>query len=139
PQQLAELNAGLQQKVEALERAEVALRTSEERFRTAFEFAGVGVAIVGLDGRWLQINRRLTEIVGTPEAELLRSTLRDLMHPADFVAVEQQMRVLREGQRPFFSMERRLINRNGLIVWGRMTTALVRDPAGAAVHFVVQI
>ncbi|HEY8991762.1 MAG TPA: CHASE3 domain-containing protein, partial [Luteolibacter sp.] len=44
--------------------AEAALRESEEQFRNAFEFAGIGMAIVGLDGRWLRVNPTLCEILG---------------------------------------------------------------------------
>src|SRR5262249_29701921 len=40
------------------------LAATEERFRTAFESAGIGTAIVGIDGRWQRVNQRLCEITG---------------------------------------------------------------------------
>lgn len=78
--QLAELNRTLEKKVEesALE-----LKQVENKFKNTFEKAAVGMAHVGLDGKWLQVNPRLCEITGYSEDELLQKTFADITHPDD--------------------------------------------------------
>ena len=65
------------------ERVEAALRDSELRFRRSFEDAVIGMALLSPDGRYLQANRALCEIVGYTEDELLERTYRDVTHPDD--------------------------------------------------------
>jgi PAS domain S-box-containing protein len=119
--------------------AEAALRNSEERFRRAFEDAGIGMALVGLDGRWLRVNRALCEIIGYPEAELLRKSFQDITHPDDLQTDLKHLRELLDGARRSYQMEKRYFHSNGHIVWIRLTASMVRDSAGAPVHFVSQI
>ncbi|HYH84686.1 MAG TPA: PAS domain S-box protein, partial [Pyrinomonadaceae bacterium] len=57
-----------------------ALRESEERFRSAFDYATIGMGVVSLDGRWLQVNRSLCEIVGYEDGELLSANIHDITH-----------------------------------------------------------
>ena len=61
----------------------VELRESEERYRITFGQAGVGLAHVDHDGRWLQVNQKLQDIVGYSEQELLGSQYQDITHPDD--------------------------------------------------------
>src|SRR4029077_20367653 len=63
--------------------ADAALRESEERFRRTFELAATGIAHIGLDRRFIRVNRRLCEILGYAEHELVGLTGRELSHPAD--------------------------------------------------------
>ena len=116
-----------------------ALGASEERFRQAFEFAGTGMAIVGLDGRWLRVNKALCEIVGYPANELLQTTFQDITHPSDLDADLAHVRELIDGVIRFYKMEKRYLHKDGHVVWIRLTASLVRDAAGAPVHFVSQI
>src|SRR5262249_32363987 len=59
------------------------LAESEERFRSAFNYAAIGMALVAPDGRWLQVNRALCKILGYNEAELLETNFQSLTHPDD--------------------------------------------------------
>src|SRR5207302_7763277 len=70
--------------------AEAALRESEERFRRTFELAGSGVAHIGMDRRFIRVNRRLCEILGYAEDELLRLTGREISHPEDLDVINAQ-------------------------------------------------
>ena len=115
------------------------LRESEERFRQAFEFAGAGMAIVGLNGGWLKVNRAICEITGYPEPELLKKTFQDITHPEDLDADLSHVRDLLENRARYYQMEKRYIRRNGGIVWIHLTASLVRDDAGAPLHFISQI
>jgi PAS domain S-box-containing protein len=119
--------------------AEQALRESEERFRNTFDHAGVGMAIVALDGRWQRVNAALSRILGYTEEELLRRSSQDLTHPDDLDADLVQSRRLLAGEIASYQMEKRCLHREGHPVWIRLTGSLVRDGGGAPVHFVAQI
>jgi PAS domain S-box-containing protein len=120
-------------------RAEAALRESEERFRNSFELAGIGMALMGLDGRWLRVNRTLADIVGYEPEELLKKTFHEITHPDDLAADVAHVRSLLSGARRYYRMEKRYIHREGQIVWINLTASLVRDASGSPVHFVAQI
>ncbi len=115
------------------------LRESEERFRSSFNSAGIGMAIVGLDGRWVQVNRTTCEIVGYPENELLKKTFQDITHPDDLGRDLANVQALIEGRIRTYQMEKRYFHRAGHTVWINLTASLVRDDAGTPVHFVSQI
>lgn len=115
------------------------LATSEERFRHAFDFAGIGMALVALDGRWLRVNKSLCEIVGYTEAELLQKTFQDITHPEDLAADLALVRELIDGRRRFYQLEKRYLHRDGHAVWIRLTASLMRDAAGAPLHGIAQI
>src|SRR5215831_11175230 len=70
--------------------AEAALRESEERFRRTFELAASGIAHIDLDRRFVRVNRRLCEILGYPENELIGKTGRELSHPDDVDVINRQ-------------------------------------------------
>jgi PAS domain S-box-containing protein len=67
-------------------RAEKALRESEELFRGSFDDASIGMALVGIDGRFLQVNWALCEIVATPKRSCLEKTFQEITHPDDLEA-----------------------------------------------------
>jgi len=120
-------------------RAVLALRESEERFRSAFDFAGIGMAIVGLDGRWVRVNRAICEIVGYSEEELMAKTFQDLTHPDDLDMDLEHVGDLLAGRQRAYRMEKRYFHRDGHVVWVRLTVSLVHDTAGAPMHFISQI
>ena len=62
-------------------RAEAELREAQERFRSAFEHAPIGMALISIDGRLFRVNRALVQILGRGESELLASSMLDLCHP----------------------------------------------------------
>src|ERR1700756_3361098 len=65
---------------------EHALRQSEQLYRSTFEMAGLGIPHISPEGRCLRVNRKLCEILGYSEPELLRLTLQDIIHPDDLEA-----------------------------------------------------
>jgi PAS domain S-box-containing protein len=124
---------------QARHQTDQALQESKERFRSAFEFAGIGIAIVGLDGRWLQVNKTICEIVGYPAEELMRKTFQDITHPDDLNADLTNVQALLDGKMRFYQMEKRYFHRDGHAVWINLTVSLVRDAAGAPLYFISQI
>ena len=114
-----------------------ALRESEERFRSVFENASTGVALVGLDNRYLKANHALCEMIGYPEEELLSKRSFDLTHPDDQMKSRARTRRILEGDGPETErLEKRYLTKNGAVVWAISDTSLVRDSERNPSHFV---
>src|SRR6266513_4757645 len=118
---------------------ETALRESEERFRGAFEFAAIGMALVAPDGRWMRVNRALCGILGYPAEELLATTFQAITHPDDLDADMEHTRQMLVGSRTHYHMEKRYLHKGGHFVWVLLSVSLVRDDAGQPMYFVSQI
>ena len=113
-----------------------ALAASEERFSATFEQAAVGIAHVGVDGSWLNVNRRCLEIVGYPKDELLKLTFADITHPDDLATDWGLVRELLSGARTTYSMEKRYFTKDGRLVWVNLTVSLVRTQDGSPDYFI---
>ncbi|MEP6572324.1 MAG: ATP-binding protein [Gemmatimonadota bacterium] len=121
------------------ERASAALRDSEERFRATFAQAAVGLAHLGLDGRWLRVNPRLCQILGHDAAQLLDCTSQALTYAADLEADAEQSRRLLAGGVPTYALEKRYVDREGRTVWVNFTASLVRTQKGEPEYVVAII
>ncbi|HEX8075247.1 MAG TPA: SpoIIE family protein phosphatase [Thermoleophilaceae bacterium] len=116
-----------------------ALRTSEERFRTAFANAPIGIALIETDGSWMQANRALCELVGYSQHELVDRELWELSHPEDQEADRAQLRSLVAGQVGAFHAEKRLVHRDGRTVNVLVSVSLARDAHGSPMNYIVQL
>jgi PAS domain S-box-containing protein len=124
---------------QARRQAEAALRDSEERLRTTFEMAAVGIAHVALDGRFQRVNRRLCEILGQPRDKLLGLRLEELtLAPDRGVNTELAHRLL-GGEVASYTVEQRYRHADGNTVWATLTVALVRDAHSAPDYFIAVI
>src|SRR5437588_11290331 len=110
--------------------AEAALRESEERFRRTFELAGSGVAHIGMDRRFIRVNRRLCEILGYADDELLRLTGRQISHPDDLDVINAQRPRLYAGEIDSVRVEKRYVRKDGSVVWVSFAMVVERDAAG---------
>lgn len=115
---------------------EAALKLSEERFRLAFDNANVGVCIVGLDRSFLQVNRRMCEILGYSREELESMTVNDLAHPEDVNISPRFIQRSMSGEVSNSVFEKRYIHKNGDIVWGQVSSSIIRNDKGEPLHFV---
>ncbi len=127
---------GIIRDISERKQAEAALKESERRFRATFENAAVGVARVAPDGSWLRVNRRLCEILGHSEEELLAKTFQEITHPDDLAADLAQVRRVLDDEADSFGMEKRYVNRDGGVVWTRITVGCVRKPDRAVDYFI---
>ena len=123
----------------ARRRAEAALRESGERFVQAFAHAPIGMALVGIDGITLQVNRAFCDMLGVSEAEMVGMPVWRLTHPDDMPPTLEQLQRLVEGERDAWYMEKRYFHRDGHVVWARSNTWLVRAADGRALYVVSQL
>jgi two-component system, sensor histidine kinase and response regulator len=110
--------------------AGAALRESEERFRSAFDHAPIGMALVASDGRFLQVNRALCKLVGYPEEELLGTSFQAITHPDDVASALEQATRLWAGEIDTYQLEQRYLHKDDRVVWVLFTGSVVRDASG---------
>ncbi len=121
---------------------EVASRTadlvqSESLYRSTFDAAPVGVAHVGLDGRWLRVNQRLCDLLGYTRADLQGRTVQDLLHPDDVAGEADVLGRMAAGALDRHVIdERRYRRRDGSVMWARVNISVHRDAEGQPKHFI---
>jgi diguanylate cyclase (GGDEF)-like protein/PAS domain S-box-containing protein len=120
-------------------RAEAELREAQERFRSAFEYAPIGMALISVDGRLFRVNRALVQILGRGESELLTSSLLELCHPDDREECRESVRRLFAGVTQSAQLEQRFLHHDGHPVWVSASASLVRDVNDQPMYIVCQI
>jgi len=110
--------------------AERALRESEEWFRGIYERAGIGIALVGLDGHFLDTNPAFQEMLGYGREELRGMHFAGITHPDDLAEDMALAASLVAGETESYRLEKRYVRRDGRILWGLLTGSLVRDAEG---------
>ncbi len=119
--------------------AEEARAVSDEQFRTAFDDAPIGMALVSVDGAWLRSNSAMADIVGYTQEELQTRTFQDITHPDDVEADLALVREVLAGDRRGYQMEKRYIRKDGSPVWVSLSVSLVRDTDGAPLHLISHV
>ena len=127
---------GIALDVTARKRAETALRESEERFRATFENAGVGMALVDLQGRPVKSNPAFRQMLGYSEEELSRMAFTEFTHPDDRELDWGLYSELVAGKGDKYEIEKRYLQKGGGVVWGQLTVSLVRGRHGRPVYAV---
>ncbi|HET7271607.1 MAG TPA: PAS domain S-box protein, partial [Rubrobacter sp.] len=120
-------------------RSQEELREAEERFRSAFDDAAIGMALNTVDGRFVQVNAALCEMLGRSEEELLASTFEQITYPEDVDASVGRVRRLLEGEIQSYQLEKRYPHADGHPVWISLNVSVVRDLEGAPLYLVSQM
>lgn len=124
---------------EELQRSHDALAESHERFRLTLENAPIGLAIVGLDGRFKDVNPALHEMLGYSERELLGMTFQDITHPDDLARDIEYVEQLLRGDRDRYRMQKRYFHRYGHTIYIQLDVSILRNSDGKPLHFISQI
>jgi PAS domain S-box-containing protein len=117
----------------------MALQDSEERFRNAFDYAAIGKALVNLDGKFIEVNPSLCEILGYSESELQLLTFQEITHPDDLELDLSNVEKLLQGKVRSYSIEKRYFHKNGSVIWALLSASLVRDAKDNPAYFIAQI
>lgn len=119
--------------------AEITLRDSEERFRTAFEFSASGMCLTGLDGMLMKVNTAMCEMLEYTRKELEGVHFNQITHPEDAEIGHDSIRKMMTGFIPGISFEKRYLTKSGEAVWAQVYTALLRDAMGSPQYFITQL
>jgi len=129
----------LEERSRQLEEMVAALSESEERFRTTVEIAGVGIAQVSLEGRFVGVNPRLCEIIGYTEEEIMCLSFQEITHPDDIDTDLEYARQLLSGEIERYAMDKRYFHKDGSVIWVNLTGSLVRDDHSNPIHFIAVV
>ncbi|MES2355277.1 MAG: PAS domain S-box protein [Pseudomonadota bacterium] len=125
--------------VTARERNDQALRASEQRFRAILEHAPIGMGLLTLDARWVEVNRALCEITGYDKTELQALTSEQIIHPDDLSIDQASTKQLLDGDIPSYQLEKRYIRKDGKPVPIMLTQSLLRGDDGNPINIIAQI
>ena len=115
------------------------LRQSEEQFRSSFDNAAIGMALVLPSGRWLGVNPSLCAMLGYSEQELLALDMQSVMHPEQLGEHLAQIYHLSHEGLGTSTLEVRLLHKEGHTLWAQMSASLVRDEQGQPLRLVYQV
>ncbi len=120
--------------------AEEKLHASEELFRTIFDLSGIGILQVDPStGLFLRANREFCDWLGYSEAELLEMKLEDIAHPNDREEKWATVGKFLSGEMDEHSIETRCVRKDVVVVWGLITSRMLRDAAGRPLRTVTAV
>ncbi len=122
-----------------LEEQSLALRESEERFRSAFNYAPIGIGLVSPVGDWLKVNRALCEILGYTEEEFLKSDFQSMLFKEDLGETLTKIHALISGKTPTCQMEQRYLHKTKKTVWASWSVSRVIDSKVEHPNMIFQI
>jgi len=117
---------------------ESALRESEERFRAIFEQAAAGIATAMADGRFLETNQALCDMLGYTNEELSEMTVYDITFPEDRQRQIEKDKTVLEGKEHTIYIEKRFVHKDGHPVWAQLSSQVVRDEDGS-IQYVIGV
>jgi PAS domain S-box-containing protein len=118
---------------------ELALRESEEKFRTLFEWAPIGTALHDANGRYMQTNYAYQQMLGYTGEELLQLGVKRVTFPDDIAEAQQFFAELRDGKRDHYRREKRYLAKDGHVVWAQSSSRAVRDGAGGLRYIISMV
>lgn len=130
---------GVQTDITERKKAEEALQESEKQFRSTFELAPVGMALVAIDGQFLQVNTALCETLGYSKEELMARSLLAISHPDDLAKEKQCYSQCLQGSISQFQLQKRYVGKDKSTIYVLVKGTLVRDENNAPLHYIVQI
>ncbi len=130
---------GIARDITIRKQAEKDLRESEEHFRHAFENANTGVSLVSTDGHFIKVNDRLCEMFGYSKEKLEGMSVNDITHPEDLELSPDFYQRSTSGEIDNVVYEKRYIHCKGHLVWGQISSSIVRGSEGEPSYFISHV
>lgn len=115
-----------------------ALQESEERFRSSFDYATVGMALVSPRGEWLRVNQSMSELLARHEKDLLKTPLKAVLFGDDAALIETEIADLLKGYAPTFQHEIRFVRSDGAVVWAILSASVTYNAGNTVRHIILQ-
>jgi diguanylate cyclase (GGDEF)-like protein/PAS domain S-box-containing protein len=123
----------------ALKERSVALRESEERFKSAFNHAPIGIAMVSASGRWLKVNKALTRILGYSASEFRSMHFQSMLFQNDLGPALVKINEVLSGRVHSCQLEHRYVHRSGKTVWASWSVSAASESRSEQSHLIFQI
>ena len=130
---------GTAQDVTERKRAETVLKESEEKFRTLFESAPIGMALHDARGKYVQTNQAYQRMLGYSNEELRQLSVRKITHPDDVLEGQQFFEEFQEGKREQYQREKRYLHRDGHLVWAHASASAIRNSRGELIYIISMV
>lgn len=128
-----------EQYAKIMENQSDALRESEERFRSAFDYAPIGIGLVAPNGNWLKANHALTEILGYSEEDFLATDFQSITLSEDLGLTLVKVHELLSGKIANCQMEQRYVHKTGRTVWTSWSVSAANDTRERQPNLIFQI
>jgi PAS domain S-box-containing protein len=115
------------------------LGESEARFRSAFDYAPIGMALIATNGQWLEVNEAICKMLGYSKQELLEKTFQDLTHPEDLDLDLARIHEMLRLERDSYHLEKRYFHKQGSIIWVSLSVSAIYDELGEVSYFISQL
>jgi PAS domain S-box-containing protein len=122
-----------------LKTTQLQLQRVEDSFVGAFENSSIGMALVGIDGRWMQVNNSICKSLGYSKEELMELTFQDITYPEDLEKDIDLLHGLINGKTESYQINKRYYHKKGNIVHALLTVTAVYSVEGHLSHFISQI
>lgn len=111
----------------------------QSRFQSAFASAPNGIALVSLDGRWLDVNAALCQMFGYSREEMLQTDFQSITYHEDLDNDLKLMKQVLEGRISEYKLVKRYVHKSGRQVHGLLAVVLVLNESGEPWYFVSQV
>jgi two-component system, cell cycle sensor histidine kinase and response regulator CckA len=121
------------------QRTEMALRSSEERFRAVFEQGSIGIALFDTDQRFIRVNPAFCAMLGRTEGELIGLSIDQITAPVDRDRTSRETALVFSGERSGMQMDKQYLRKDGTFLRGHVSAALLRGADGRPIGTVAVV
>ncbi len=115
------------------------LEAAEVRFRSAFDHAPIAMVLGSLDGRFLQVNPAMCELLSYSEEEFATLTWMHITHPDDMERSIRVRRELSDRSTESVTIEQRYVRSDGGTVFAATNVSVVRNSGGTPLYEIAQL
>lgn len=125
---------------DALSRSQKRAKAGERQFRTAMQNSAIGMALVDISGRLVEVNKQFADFIGYSPEEAVKISFQEITHPDDLTADVQLLQRVLAGEIDHYEIEKRYIRKDGRVVWALLAVSLIRAEAtGKPDFFISQV